>query len=71
MSAVDDAVQNRVGKSGFSDDFVPCFDRNLAGDERGFLGAVVDEFEQVPALRPGQGWLESVLYSTLYAIPGS
>ena len=44
---MDDAIENRVRKRGFTDDVVPCLDGNLAGDDGRFGGAVVDEFQQV------------------------
>ena len=44
---MDDAVENRVRKGGFADNLVPCFHRYLAGDERRFFGAVIDEIAKL------------------------
>ena len=44
---MNDAIENRVRKRGFADDLVPRLDRNLAGDDGRFRGAIVDEFQQV------------------------
>lgn len=48
MGAVQDAVEDSVGQRGFADVFVPVFDRQLAGDDRGSgVGAVVYHFQQI------------------------
>ena len=49
---VQQAVQDGIGDGGFADDGMPVFDRALAGDDGGiFLIAVLDDFEQIVALR--------------------
>lgn len=49
---VQQAVQDGIGDGGLPDDSVPVFDRALAGDDRGiFLIAILDDFEEIIALR--------------------
>jgi hypothetical protein len=51
MSAVDDAVKDRVGQGGIADHLVPAADRHLAGDQqRTAIAAVVDDLEQIAPL---------------------
>ena len=53
---VEQAVQNAVGDGGFTDDGMPVFDWALAGDDGGsFVVAVLDNFEQIVALRRIEG----------------
>ena len=50
VGVVNDAVQNRVGQRGKSDDLVPAVHGNLAGDEDGAaVVAIFDNLEQVSA----------------------
>jgi len=57
MSAVDDAVEDRVGQGGIADYLVPAADRHLAGDQqRTAIAAVVDDLEQIAPLL-GVEWL--------------
>jgi hypothetical protein len=45
------AITDRVGDGGLSDDVMPLFGRTLAGDHGGiFVMSVLDDFEQVFAL---------------------
>ena len=49
---VQQAVQDGIGDGGLADDRMPVFDRALAGDDGGsFVVAVLDDFEQIIALR--------------------
>ena len=55
MGAVDDAVQDRIAEGGVADEIMPTIDGNLAGDQQGaLLVAVIDDFEQIPALLGGE-----------------
>ena len=55
MSAVNDAVQDRVPKGGIGNDLMPAADRNLAGDEqRALLVPIIDDFQQVPPALTGR-----------------
>ena len=48
---MDDAVEDGVGESGNSNQVVPSFDGNLAGDDqRSLVVPVFDDFEQIPGL---------------------
>ena len=59
---VEQAVQNAVGDGGFTDNGVPVFDRALASDDGGcFLVAVLDDFEQVVALRSVEGSQKEII----------
>ena len=52
---MDQAVEDRVRHGGIADDFVPAFQRNLAGDDdRPLLMAVVNDLQQIPALLGSQ-----------------
>src|SRR4051795_848159 len=51
MGIVNDAVEDRVGQSGISDQGMPAVHRDLAGDQGGAAAvAVFDDFEHVVAL---------------------
>src|ERR1700730_3983457 len=51
VGIVDDAIEDRVGDGGVSDDFVPAIDGQLAGDDnRTCFVATLDDFEQITAL---------------------
>jgi hypothetical protein len=51
VSAMENAVEDRVGKGGIADDLMPAANRNLAGDQqRAAIVAVVDDLEQIAAL---------------------
>lgn len=51
VGIVDEAIEDRVGDGGVSDDFVPAIDGQLAGDDNrtGFV-SILDDFEQITAL---------------------
>ena len=51
VGIVDEAIEDRVGDGGVSDDFVPAIDGQLAGDDdrAGFV-SILDDFEQITAL---------------------
>ena len=51
LGIVDEAIEDRVGDGGVSDDFVPAIDGQLAGDDNraGFV-SILDDFEQITAL---------------------
>src|SRR6266436_9990015 len=51
VCVVDEAIEDRVGDGGVSDDFVPAIDGQLAGDDNrtGFV-SILDDFEQITAL---------------------
>jgi hypothetical protein len=56
---VDDAIENGVGQSGISHEFVPAVDRKRAGDDqRASVVAVLDDLQQI-ALLLGQQWFGS------------
>jgi hypothetical protein len=56
---VSDAIENGVGQSGISHEFVPAVDRKLAGDDqRASVVAVLDDLQQI-ALLLGQQWFGS------------
>ena len=49
---VDDAVEDRIDERRDSNHLVPAVDRNLAGyDDRAFVVAVLDDFEEIAARR--------------------
>ena len=51
MGIVNDAVEDRVGQGGISDQGMPAVHRDLAGDQGGAAAvAVFDDFEHVAAL---------------------
>lgn len=51
VGVVDQAVEDGIGESGFVDDIVPGFDRELAGDDgEARLVAVFDDLHEVAAL---------------------
>jgi hypothetical protein len=59
---MEQAVQDAVGDRGLADDGMPVFDRALAGDDGGsFLIAVLDDFQQVVALRIVEGSQKQVI----------
>jgi len=59
VSAVDDAIQDRVADGRVPHEFMPARHGNLAGhQQRSLLVAVVDDLQQVAALLGGQ-WLGS------------
>ena len=59
MRSVNDAVQDRVPDCVVRDNFMPSADGDLAGDQqRSFLLAIIDNFQQVASLFCGQ-WLGS------------
>ena len=48
---MNDAVEDRVGKGGNADQIMPAVHGNLAGDdERAFVVAILDDFEQIARL---------------------
>ena len=51
VGVVDEAIEDCVGDSGISDNFVPAIDGQLAGDDdrTGFI-SVLDDLEQIAAL---------------------
>ena len=49
MGAVDEAVEDGVGDGGIVEPGMPVVDGQLAGDDGGFAGAVVDDFQEVVA----------------------
>ena len=52
---MNDAVQDRVADCVVSDHFMPSADGDLAGDQqRAFLVAIIDNFQQVAPLFGGQ-----------------
>lgn len=53
---MDDAVEDSVGVSGFSDDGVPLFGWDLTCDDNGAFGvSVFDDLEKIDALGLAQG----------------
>jgi len=51
VSAVDDAIEDRVGEGRIADHLMPAIDRDLTGDQqRAPVVPVVDDLEQVAAL---------------------
>src|SRR5580704_8516271 len=59
MCAVNNAVQDRVPNCVVRDNFMPSVDGDLTGDQqRSFLVAIIDNFQQVTSLFGGQ-WLRS------------
>ena len=51
IGIVNEAIEDRVGDGGVSDDFVPAIDGQLAGDDdRTRFVSVLDDFEQITAL---------------------
>ena len=59
---MEQAVQDAVGDGGLADDGMPVFDRTLAGDDGGsFLIAVLDDFQQIIALRIIEGSQKQVI----------
>ena len=52
MRAMDDAVENGIGKRGITQVFVPAIDRQLAGDDgRAVAVSVIQDLEQILALQ--------------------
>ena len=51
IGIVDEAIEDRVGDGGVSNNFVPAIDGQLAGDDNraGFV-SILDDFEQITAL---------------------
>ena len=50
MRAMDDAVENGIGKRGITQVFVPAIDRQLAGDDgRAVAVSVIQDLEQILA----------------------
>ena len=48
---MDDAIENGVGQSGISHEFVPAVDRKLAGDDQGTsVVAILDDLQQIALL---------------------
>ena len=59
---MDEAIQDRVGKSGVWNAFVPVADGDLSSDEGGRTAiAVIDDFEQVFGLRAGKGIAQPII----------
>ena len=55
MRSVDEAVADRVGEGQVPDGLMPRLEGELGGDERrGALGAVLQDLEDIVALRPGK-----------------
>src|SRR5260370_367625 len=62
VGVVDEAIEDRVGDGGVSDDFVPAIDGQLAGDDdrTGFV-SILDDFEQITALVGVEGFWSPVV----------
>ena len=55
IGVMDDAIQDRVGKSGVTQISVPLLDRKLAGDDgAAALEAVVDDLQQIALTGVGE-----------------
>src|SRR5271169_6061008 len=51
IGVVDDAIENGVGQSGISHEFIPAVDRKLAGDDQGTsVVAILDDLQQITLL---------------------
>lgn len=56
VGVVNNAIQNRIGQSGFSNHFVPCGHRKLSCDQGRFPSiSLLEDFEQIEALSVIQG----------------
>src|SRR5689334_21805215 len=59
VSAVNEAVEHRVGNGGIADVGVPVVDWQLAGDDGGSAAVpIVDDFQQIASLLGGE-WCQS------------